>query len=49
MLFYKKYISLLDIPAADINHYYKKPIKAQFMTSILLLHVSAPRSHLHGF
>ena len=47
-IFYKKYSSLLDIPAADINHYYKQPIKEQFMTSIILLHVSAPRCHLHG-
>jgi len=45
---YKKSSSLLDIPAADINHYYKQPIKAQFMTSIILLHVSVPRCHLHG-
>jgi len=45
---YKKSSSLLDIAAADINHYYKQPIKAQFMTSIILLHVSVPRCHLHG-
>jgi len=40
---------LLDTPAADINQYYKQTIKAQFKTSVTLLHVSEPRCHLHEF
>jgi len=43
---------LHNILTADINQYYKQEnahTKVQFMTSIILLHVSAPAGHPQGF